>query len=161
METQLRGGSAYNIGRSVVTLEAINPCYIFMFARCLEFLEPVNLNNDLLDIAVMVLVRRHAQLRGVVHTNCKHLVHHNKLPRMSKVTCSSVSDALAHASSVINDPYDVFQDLLFRVCLICVEESSSVKKTHFLAVAAHHIVVDGFSMNAIMEDIIQLYNGEM
>jgi len=64
--------------------------------------------------------------------------------RDTKVTDFAITDS--------NTPFDLTNDLLIRVSLLCLGEAQ-----HVLVVTQHHIVSDGWSIDVMMSEISQLY----
>lgn len=53
------------------------------------------------------------------------------------------------------EPLDLIQGPLFRTCILKLEE-----QLHLLVLTAHHIVIDGWSMNLILQELAAFYSTE-
>ncbi|MEV1119913.1 non-ribosomal peptide synthase/polyketide synthase [Actinosynnema sp. NPDC049800] len=107
------------------------------------------LDRERLAGAVRALVRRHESLRTTfdqVDGRPVQVVHDDV-----EVDLVAVDDL----AEVLDEPFDLRRGPLFRAALLTGSADS-----HVLLLASHHIVVDGWSLGVLVEELGALYRGE-
>ncbi|MFF7044060.1 amino acid adenylation domain-containing protein [Streptomyces massasporeus] len=122
-----------------------------------------DLDSDALGSAVTALVSRHEALR--TRFAAAHGVPYQVLPPAPErvpVPCADLrglpgdereAASRAHLREVLNAPFDLAEDLLVRTELIRLADDE-----HLLLLSAHHIVVDGWSLGRLADELSTLYN---
>lgn len=119
------------------------------------------LNKVALAQAINAVVERHEVLRSVYHNvdgkGIQVVQNIDSVP-MDMIDLCSMTPAeqderimeLLHKQA--DKPFDLQQDLMLRVGLICVAEEQ-----HVLLLTAHHIATDGWSMGILVKEFVSLY----
>ncbi|URZ07045.1 non-ribosomal peptide synthetase [Clostridium felsineum] len=68
---------------------------------------------------------------------------------------NSKRDDLEEMLKSIIKPFDIGNEILFRVALIKLEYENK----YVVVMDAHHIILDGYSINIILSDLIKIYEG--
>ncbi|WP_299538459.1 amino acid adenylation domain-containing protein [uncultured Streptomyces sp.] len=122
-----------------------------------------DLDPDALGSAVTALVTRHEALR--TRFAAAHGVPHQVVqpaPERVPVPCADLrglpgdereAASRAHMREVLNAPFDLAADLLVRIALVRLADDE-----HLLLLSAHHIVVDGWSLSKLADELSTLYN---
>ncbi|WP_230182617.1 non-ribosomal peptide synthetase, partial [Aquabacterium sp. CECT 9606] len=124
------------------------------------------LNLDALRRAFQALVDRHESLRTVFRASADGLAEQwiqavvaldVPLIDVSQADeAERTSLAQAQARQVNQTPFDLGNGPLLRVAVIRMDA-----RTHLLAVAMHHIVSDGWSMQVIVDEFVALYRAHL
>jgi amino acid adenylation domain-containing protein/FkbH-like protein len=64
--------------------------------------------------------------------------------------------AVRHLKTTVDDLFDLTTGPLFRALIVRLEPSH-----HILALVAHHIVVDGWAMGVLLEDVVRAYGARL
>ena len=120
------------------------------------------LRVDALHAAFSEIVRRHEVLRTIYATSATGEASQRILPvdvlPLARFELSGLpekeqeEEVLRLAETDALTPFRLDQDLMMRVSLIALDA-----KTHVLLFNMHHIASDGWSMNVLMEELVQLY----
>ncbi|MBR8834204.1 MAG: amino acid adenylation domain-containing protein [Stigonema ocellatum SAG 48.90 = DSM 106950] len=120
------------------------------------------LNLAAMERAIQKVVNRHEALRTTISQEDDFQQIQSSLKvEVSLIDFSSVS--LAERESKVaewfskqsQEPFNFAQGPLFRVHILQLEE-----QLHLLVMTAHHIVVDGWSMGVILQELSALYSAE-
>ncbi|MEZ6088488.1 MAG: amino acid adenylation domain-containing protein [Pirellulaceae bacterium] len=120
------------------------------------------LDADRLLEALRAVCRRHPMLRSTFSADGQHVhVHHNLLPIVHQYDLSRLPpdeqtelfEAFIHQEGLL--PFDLCDGPLIRATLHRRGPTS-----HELTLTAHHLVLDGWSLNVICRDLGHLYDGE-
>jgi amino acid adenylation domain-containing protein len=124
-----------------------------------------SLDLDALDRSVGKVIARHAPLRSrfpddggqptVVVDPPRAL---GNLELVAEGELLSMEQAVRAIEAVATQKFDLERDRLLRVFLVCVESTSDSVPVYLLALVAHHIVADGWSMTLAMSELALLYN---
>lgn len=115
-----------------------------------------------LRLAVREVMRRHEALRSVIAGETQQVLPLEMLAGagMSYTDLAAESDPAAafagHQSAHAQRPYDLAQGPLFEAHLYRLAPAD-----YRLLLKAHHIVVDGMSMNVIVQDLAALYGAAL
>lgn len=117
------------------------------------------LDHERLADALSTVVRRHEALRTVLRPDGDGdgvgIVQPWEPVPMPVLDVDGEEAALARAEQIAAEPIDVAAGPMLRaVCL------RAAPQTHLLVVAVHHAVADGWSLELILREGIQLYAGE-
>ncbi|MGF3025433.1 amino acid adenylation domain-containing protein, partial [Methylobacterium aquaticum] len=121
------------------------------------------LDADKLLWALAAVAGRHESLRTtfearedgavqIVHPTMPVPVRREDLSRVEPGRREATRDGLVR--DALDAPFDLTQGPLVRACLVRLGETS-----HDLVLTAHHIVVDGASMEVLLSELAQLYRG--
>ena len=115
-----------------------------------------------LRMAVRELMRRHEALRTVIAGDKQRVLCLDQLPdaglTVTDLSLSGLSDnriAAALASHACR-PFDLSRGPLFEAHLLRVGPED-----HLLLLKAHHIVVDGLSLNLVVKELAELYSATL
>jgi hypothetical protein len=114
---------------------------------------------DELCAAISKLVQRHPSLRSTFYERNGVPVQRVASSTTSQVAIidnSSLSDenVVRHMDEVVHTPFDLAAGPLFRAVVYV----SPSKPQRFLLLTAHHIIVDGWSLRILLNDLCELYN---
>ncbi|HEY0931433.1 MAG TPA: amino acid adenylation domain-containing protein [Gemmatimonas sp.] len=130
---------------------AYNEQVLFEFAT--------DLDADVLELTLDKVVNRHASLRSVVHDDEQGMrVRHYMAPTFAVVDLSAMAEADAAAEARrlagahIDAAFDLHHGPLVRLMVIRLAPGRT-----WLALAASHLVCDGWSLEVIMQDIAHFY----
>ncbi|KAB0511220.1 non-ribosomal peptide synthase/polyketide synthase [Pseudomonas extremorientalis] len=117
------------------------------------------LDRPALQRSFDVLVARHEALRTVFVTDGEHTLQHilptATLPLdFDRLDGASAQQVQARVETEIAQPFDLRQGPLLRVTLLQLNEQE-----HVLILVQHHIVSDGWSMQVMVDELVQLYAG--
>ncbi|MGY3617881.1 amino acid adenylation domain-containing protein [Bradyrhizobium sp. USDA 10063] len=118
------------------------------------------LDHTLLSRAIAEIVQRHEVLRTtfiaqdgqgrqVVHDTMKVAIRHEDLRRFAP---DQTGHAAEFARAELEKPFDLIEGPLLRAVLFQLSDHG-----HELLLLAHHIVVDGWSLNVLLEELAALY----
>ncbi|HEV7919676.1 MAG TPA: amino acid adenylation domain-containing protein [Thermoanaerobaculia bacterium] len=111
-----------------------------------------------LERAINEVVRRHESLRTAAPSEggrpFQRIAPSLTVP-LVLAEATSDEGALQMASSVIAASFDLARGPLVRALLVRVEA-----ERHLLAIAVHHLLIDGWSINVVLGELARLYNGE-
>lgn len=117
-----------------------------------------NLNKRHVEQVLQALVERHESLRVSFHVVDGKLVQRRNDPIQFQLEMLGGTSSWAdqfELDTVLNAfvrPFDLSCAPLFRAGLASVSENE-----HYLALDMHHIIVDGVSVNVLMEELVLLY----
>ena len=117
------------------------------------------LDRSALQRSFDVLLARHEALRTVFVTDGEHTLQHI-LPiatlqlDFARLEGASAQQVQARVEAEIARPFDLRQGPLLRVKLLQLSEQE-----HVLVLVQHHIVSDGWSMQVMVDELVQLYAG--
>ncbi|WEJ03430.1 amino acid adenylation domain-containing protein [Pseudomonas sp. FJ2-5-13] len=102
------------------------------------------------------LLARHESLRTHIRQDHDGAVQVIEPPMSLPITQADVDDAQlkARVQALIAQPFDLQQGPLLRVTLLRLAADE-----HVLVLVQHHIVSDGWSMQLVVEELVQLYAG--
>ena len=102
------------------------------------------------------LLARHESLRTHIRQDHDGAVQVIEPPMSLPITQADVDDAQlkARVQALIAHPFDLQQGPLLRVTLLRLAADE-----HVLVLVQHHIVSDGWSMQLVVEELVQLYAG--
>ncbi|NVM79668.1 amino acid adenylation domain-containing protein [Duganella sp. SG902] len=119
-----------------------------------------------LRAAFDALVRRHASLRTVFEADAQGQARQRVLPALALelplIDLSAEQEAprdeqaMAAADRVRRQPFDLTVGPLLRVAVIRTERNA-----YQLVLCMHHIVSDGWSMQVLIEELVQLYRAHL
>ncbi|MBV9494204.1 MAG: amino acid adenylation domain-containing protein [Acidobacteria bacterium] len=116
------------------------------------------LDVDALQRAIDEVVRRHESLRTSVPSEdgrgFQRIAPSLSVP-LVRANAASDDEALQIASASIAASFDLARGPLVRALLVQVSGEH-----HLLAIAVHHLLIDGWSINVILGELARLYNGE-
>uniref|UniRef100_UPI0028AEE8A3 non-ribosomal peptide synthetase n=2 Tax=unclassified Pseudomonas TaxID=196821 RepID=UPI0028AEE8A3 len=100
------------------------------------------------------LLARHESLRTHLVQDGEHLLQTAAPEARIHVQCDSVSEQtlMARVAEDVARPFDLQQGPLLRVSLLQLAADE-----HVLVLVQHHIVSDGWSMQVMVEELVQLY----
>ena len=111
-----------------------------------------------LERAINDVVRRHESLRTAVPSEggkpFQRIAAALHVPLVLAET-SSEERAVRLAGEAIAASFDLANGPLIRALLVRVEA-----ERHLLAIAVHHLLIDGWSINVLLGELARLYNGE-
>ncbi|MGB3122283.1 MAG: amino acid adenylation domain-containing protein, partial [Pseudomonas sp.] len=114
------------------------------------------LNSVALEQAFQALVQRHEALRTTfVETDGRawQVIHPGlELPVLKDHVDASVIEQ--RVEEEIRRPFDLINGPLMRVKLLAVQPDH-----HVLVITQHHIISDGWSMQIVVDELVQLYSG--
>ncbi|MGX5797717.1 condensation domain-containing protein, partial [Pseudomonas sp. E2-15] len=116
-----------------------------------------HLDRSALQRSFDALLVRHESLRTVFATDGERTVQHI-LPAASlvlddvRLEGASPEQVQARVEAQIAEPFDLRQGPLMRVTLLQLSEQE-----HVLVLVQHHIVSDGWSMQVMVDELVQLY----
>ncbi|WP_409286145.1 condensation domain-containing protein, partial [Pseudomonas protegens] len=101
------------------------------------------------------LLARHESLRTRLHLQGEHLTQEVLATATLKIDEETVDEAQlkARVEAEIERPFDLAQGPLLRVSLLRLAEDE-----HVLVLVQHHIVSDGWSMQLMVDELVQLYS---
>lgn len=106
-----------------------------------------------LDIALAAVRQRHPSLRAVCSSDGRELVVVDGAENATPVrTVSPTDDAQTLIDEYANTPFDLEQGPLFRTCVLRHSETR-----HDLLISGHHMVLDGTSTVAVLNDLADGY----
>ncbi|MDE5112151.1 MAG: condensation domain-containing protein, partial [Trichodesmium sp. St7_bin2_1] len=111
-----------------------------------------------LDRALRTLLERHEALRTnfVVDDQSDKPIPYQKIGKAESFvlhqTTIAKDDLPNQVASALSKPFDLRQDLLFRVHLFHVSDQQ-----HYLLLNTHHILVDAWSLGIIVRELLTLY----
>ncbi|WP_343731863.1 amino acid adenylation domain-containing protein [Duganella sp.] len=119
-----------------------------------------------LHAAFNALVQRHASLRTVFEEDARGQAHQRVLPSLALelplIDLSTLAEssrgehAAAAADHLRREPFDLKAGPLLRVAVIRTGEQA-----YQLVLSMHHIVSDGWSMQLLIEELVQLYRDQL
>jgi len=115
-----------------------------------------------LRIAVRELMRRHEALRTIIVGDKQHVLNLEQLPSaeltFTDLSSSASPEAQLQAALAVHAcrAFDLSRGPLFEIHLFRLGENE-----HRLLLKAHHIVVDGLSVNLIVQDLAALYSATL
>jgi amino acid adenylation domain-containing protein len=117
------------------------------------------LDADVLELTLDKVVNRHASLRSVVHDDEQGMrVCHYMAPTFAVVDLTALPEADAEAEARrlagvhIDAAFDLHKGPLVRLLVLRVAPGRT-----WLALAASHLVCDGWSLEVIMQDLVHFY----
>ena len=118
------------------------------------------LNIEALDHALNTIVNRHEVLRTViieVEGKGYQSVKDKDLKKLKLIDGSIYKDNTEelqyYIRELINEPFDLSNDLMIRGHLIKLSEED-----HVLVITMHHIASDGWSLSIIVRELVELYS---
>ncbi|MET0497202.1 MAG: amino acid adenylation domain-containing protein [Steroidobacteraceae bacterium] len=125
-----------------------------------------SLDEAALRCSFVELVNRHESLRAVLHScedgsveqsigTADH-IDYVRIDLGAEPCATRDSEAAAQARRVAYAPFDLASGALFRVALIRLAADE-----HVLVVAMHHIVSDGWSMQIVVDEFVELYRARI
>jgi amino acid adenylation domain-containing protein len=116
------------------------------------------LDVDALQRAIDEVVRRHESLRTSAPAEggrpYQRIAPSLTVP-LQQAEATSDDEALRMASSAIAASFDLVRGPLVRALLVRVGA-----ERHLLAIAVHHLLIDGWSIHVVLGELARLYNGE-
>jgi amino acid adenylation domain-containing protein len=107
--------------------------------------------------AIQQVVARHDALRTIIKTDAAQEVMPDQILEIPLVDFSGVQDGEAEIAAWLEETgresFDLARGPLFRAYIL-----KSAEEQHRLVLRGHHIVVDGLSMNAVIQEIGALYS---
>ncbi|NBI31019.1 non-ribosomal peptide synthetase, partial [Chengkuizengella marina] len=114
-----------------------------------------NLNRTRFENAIRGLISRHESLRTSFEMEAGELVQRVHLPMNIEISYDRADiHELDDLVSRFIQPFDLTQVPLFRIGLI-----QTAQDEHLFLLDMHHIISDGFSMNILVQNFVQLYEG--
>ncbi|MGG5243285.1 amino acid adenylation domain-containing protein, partial [Pseudomonas lurida] len=112
------------------------------------------LDCDALQRAFDTLVARHESLRTHLQQDAGRTVQVISLPARIEIALADVDEASlkAQVEASITQPFDLRQGPLMRVRLLRLAQDE-----HVLVLVQHHIISDGWSMQVMVDELVQLY----
>jgi len=100
------------------------------------------------------LVARHESLRTRLHRQGEQLMQEVLAEGLIEIAEAQVDEAQlkARVEAEVERPFDLQQGPLLRVSLLCLGQEE-----HVLVLVQHHIVSDGWSMQVMVQELMQLY----
>lgn len=118
------------------------------------------LDRDCLYSALRALIERHEALRGRFSPDgSRFLVRERIAFELPVVDLAGLAPELQRegyeeaVQAELRRPFDLLEGPLFRAFLVCQEQQHSV-----LVFSCHHAVVDGWSLNVILDELPKLYS---
>ncbi|HKO55866.1 MAG TPA: condensation domain-containing protein, partial [Thermoanaerobaculia bacterium] len=116
-----------------------------------------------LERAINEIVRRHESLRTSAPSEggrpFQRIAPTLAVP-LQRAEATSDDEALRMASSAIAASFDLARGPLVRALLVAVTPKAGEGQRHLLAIAVHHLLIDGWSINVVLGELARLYNGE-
>ncbi|MFC4117872.1 non-ribosomal peptide synthetase [Nonomuraea zeae] len=113
-----------------------------------------------LQIAVNRLVKRHPALRlrfpVVGGTPVRHLVAPQDAQLKVEVRATTEETLVADLRSFLDEPFDLGRDLLIRVGHFTLPDGAGT----VVCLAGHHIVIDGISLQVLVEELGRFYDSQ-
>ncbi|WP_240903879.1 non-ribosomal peptide synthetase, partial [Chengkuizengella sediminis] len=114
-----------------------------------------DINRTRFENAIRGLISRHESLRTSFEMEAGELVQRVHLPMNIEISYERTDiHELDDLVSRFIQPFDLTQVPLFRIGLI-----QTVQDEHLFLLDMHHIISDGFSMNILVQNFVQLYEG--
>ncbi|KAF7767618.1 hypothetical protein PCIT_a3671 [Pseudoalteromonas citrea] len=112
------------------------------------------LDMHALQSALDHVVAKHSTLRTRFHDDSKgsvtqYVQAHTACHIATLPASASVSEQQMLRSALVSKPFDLANDLLYRIAVIAHDDEQ-----HELIVVMHHIISDGWSMNLIINDFV-------
>ncbi|TVT88096.1 non-ribosomal peptide synthetase [Pseudomonas sp. RGB] len=113
-----------------------------------------HLNKAALQRAFDTLVARHESLRTHLHQDGERTVQVISPQAQVELTLADTDEAglKAQVEARITQPFDLRRGPLMRVSLLRLAEDE-----HVLVLVQHHIISDGWSMQVMVDELVQLY----
>ncbi|TQV77372.1 amino acid adenylation domain-containing protein [Aliikangiella marina] len=109
---------------------------------------------DVLTRTIDYLIQRHPILRTVYFTSPEGDSYQQVIEQsfnLNKAQCRDENELLTQVSSEIERPFDLSREISLRVNLYVVEDK------HYLLMVWHHIAVDGWSLDLLMQELSSVY----
>lgn len=130
----------------------------FNLSLCMSFTG--KLQVDLLEKAIHIIVVRHEALRSTFSADKMAMVIYsdvniefNQVLLAGKTDDERLEELAYEEDNICNQLFDLANGPLFRVCLFKLNDEKS-----FLTFVAHHMVVDGWSLDLLISELEQVYN---
>ncbi|HCU65525.1 MAG TPA: hypothetical protein DF774_07195, partial [Rheinheimera sp.] len=109
----------------------------------------------LLNASLTFLTQRHESLRTVFVPDAEHdVVQIIRPPIAFEICCPDLAaeDVRSQLAQLIEQPFDLQQDNLLRAYLL-----QTAAQEHLLLIVAHHIILDGWSLQQLTEEFCVVY----